>query len=272
MDLSQNELNKMLESAVTAARLAGKRAMEELKHITMSVKYDSEVVTQADSICQQIIIDYVKKVYPGHGFIAEECVGGKLFKQAPDEGQDFWWVIDPIDGTNNYAHGMLIFTVSVAVMSGGEPIVGAIYDPATDSMYSAAKGSDARLNGRKIVVGEGGLDKFSSVSLDSNFGDSVPKWAQEIMVKTRYRNLGTTALHLAYVANGGLVAALMPSAAKLWDIAAGVLIAKAAGAAVTNLEGKELFPVDLQAYQGEGFKVLAANRTVHSEILAMLNK
>ena len=270
MDISQRDLSKMLESAIVAARLGGQRAIEELNYIKTSVKNNEELVTAADSICQKIIIDRIKETHPDHGFIAEEGAEGKLFKQPPRGDQDFWWVIDPIDGTNNYAHGILLFTISIALMHKGEPIVGVIFEPATDSMYTAVKGGDAQLNDRKITCGQEDLNEFSSVSLDSHFGDSVPQWAQNIMIKTKYRCLGTTALHLAYVAKGSLVASIIPPAAKIWDIAAGVLIAKSAGAIITNMKGENIFPVDLDSYQRQGFSTLAANPKVHPEILEMI--
>ena len=268
MVLEQRNLNEMLETAIAAARLAGQRAMEELGSIKVSIKNNSELVTQADAQCQQIIINRIKETYPNHGFIAEEGEKGRIFKQPP-QGELFWWVIDPIDGTNNYAHQMPIFAVSIAVMHKGEPIVGVIFEPATDSMFTAVKGGQAQLNGRRITTGEEKMDEFSSVVLDSHFGEGVPRWACEIMQKTRFRNLGTTALELAYIAKGGLVAAIFNSP-KLWDIAAGALIAEAAGAVVSDWQGGKIFPVDLDSYQRQELQTIAANKKVHAQILKLI--
>jgi myo-inositol-1(or 4)-monophosphatase len=269
MVLEQRNLNMMLETAIAAARLAGKRAMEELSFIKVSIKNDSELVTQADAQCQQIIINRIKETYPDHGFIAEEGDKGRIFKQPPQEDGLFWWVIDPIDGTNNFAHRILLFTVSIAVIHKGEPIVGVIFDPATDSMFTAVKGGQAQLNGRRITAGEETMNAFSSVGLDSHFDDGVPGWACEIMQRTRFRNLGTTALELAYVAKGGLVAAIF-NRPKLWDIAAGALIAEAAGAIVSDWQGEKIFPVDLDSYEGEELQTIAANKKVHAELLKII--
>ena len=115
----------MLETAVVAARLAGQRAMEEINYIRTSVKGPDQLVTQADVVCQKIIIDRIKETFPDDGFIAEEGKGGGLFKQHPRGDSRIWWVIDPIDGTNNFAKGMLLFTVAIAAMSEGQPVVGA---------------------------------------------------------------------------------------------------------------------------------------------------
>jgi myo-inositol-1(or 4)-monophosphatase len=270
MVLEQKDLSGMLETAIVAARLAGQKAMEEINFTKVSIKNGNELVTQADAQCQQIIINRIKETYPDHGFIAEEGEKGRIFKQPPRGAEPFWWVIDPIDGTNNYAHQMLFFTVSIAVMHKGEPIVGVIFEPATDSMFTAVKGGDAQLNGRRITAGEEKMDAFSSVGLDSHFDEGVPGWACEIMQKTRFRNLGTTALQLAYVAKGSLVATIV-NRPKLWDIAAGALIAEAAGAVVSDWQGGKIFPVDLDSYQGQELRTIAANKKVHKEILEIIN-
>jgi myo-inositol-1(or 4)-monophosphatase len=271
MVLEQRDLSQLLETAIVAARLAGQRAMEEINFIKASLKTSSELVTQTDARCQKIIVDRIKENYPDHGFIAEEGDGdeGKMFKQPPRGAEPLWWVIDPIDGTNNFAHRMLLFTTSIAVMYEGKPIVGVIFEPATESMFTAVKGREAQLNGRRITAGKEEMDKFSSVGLDSHFDNEVPGWTCEIMQRTRFRNLGTTALQLAYVAKGGLIATIA-SDPKLWDIAAGAVIAETAGAIVSYWQGGKIFPVDLDSYEGQEFQVITANKKVHAELLGLL--
>jgi myo-inositol-1(or 4)-monophosphatase len=269
MVLEQRDLSRLLETAIVAARLAGQRAMEELNFIKASIKSDREMVTQADARCQQIIIDRIKETYPDHGFIAEEGSEDNIFKQPPRGAEPLWWVIDPIDGTNNFAHRMLLFSISIAVMYQGEPIVGVIFDPPTDSMFTAVKGGEAQLNSRRITASQEKISEFSSIGLGSHFDDGVPGWACEIMQRTRFRNLGTAALQLAYVAKGSLIATIA-SRAKLWDIAAGALIAETAGAAVSNLQGGKIFPVDLDDYQGRELQVITANKKVHKELLKLI--
>jgi len=272
MVLEQRDLSQMLETAIVAARLGGQRAMEEINFIKASIKNGSEMVTQADTRCQQIIVDRIKETYPDHGFIAEEGSEGGIFKQPPRGAEHIWWVIDPIDGTNNFAHRMLFFTNSIAVMYQGEPIVGVIFEPATDSMFTAVKGSEAQLNSRRITAGNEKMDKFSSVGLDIHFDDGddgVAGWACEIMQRTRFRNLGTAALQFAYVAKGSLIATIH-SSLKLWDIAAGAVIDEAAGAVVSDWQGGKIFPVDLDSYEGREFKIITANKKVHDELLQLL--
>jgi len=113
------------------------------------------------------------------------------------------------------------------------------------------------------------MDKFASVGLESHFDDGAPSWACEIMVRTRFRNLGTTALQLAYVAKGSMVATIA-NTPKLWDIAAGVAINRAAGAVVTDWQGGKIFPVDLDSYDGHRLQVLVTNKKVHSEVVELL--
>jgi myo-inositol-1(or 4)-monophosphatase len=269
MVLEQRDLSRMLETAIVAARLAGQRAMEEINFTKVSIKNGRELVTQADARCQEIIINRIKETYPDHGFIAEESAEGKILKQPPRGNERLWWVIDPIDGTNNFAHKLLLFTVSIAVVYEGEPIVGVVFEPATDSIFTAVKGGEAQLNSRRVTSGEEAMNGFSSIGLDSHFDKGVPNWACEIMQRTKYRNLGSTALQLAHVARGSFVAAIA-SCPKLWDMAAGVLIADSAGAIVSDWKGGKIFPVDPDSYQGEDFQVLVANKKAHARILAFL--
>jgi myo-inositol-1(or 4)-monophosphatase len=270
MPLEKNDLRQMLETTVVAARLAGQRAMEELEYIRVSVKNDEELITQADSISQQIIIERIKQIYPDHGFIAEEGSGGKMFKQPPRGSETIWWVIDPIDGTNNFAHRMLFFTISIAAMYDGLPIVGVVFEPATDSMFTAVKDGETQLNGRRITASDDGINPYTSIGLDSHFSEGLPPWACEIMQRCRFRNLGSTALQLAYVAKGSLVGTII-KCPKLWDIAAGAILAESAGAIVTGWKGEKIFPVDLNTYNGGTFQTLAANKKTHPQLLELLN-
>ncbi|MGA2173265.1 MAG: inositol monophosphatase [Sedimentisphaerales bacterium] len=276
MELEKKELNGMLETAVDAARLAGRRAMAEMNNVKIQVKSADQLVTQADPVCQQIIVERIKKTYPDDGFIAEEGDNAKLFKQPPAQhpyrekgSRRIWWVIDPIDGTNNFAKGMLLFTVSIAAMYEGEPVVGVIYDPATDSMFTGVKGGQAQFNGRQIAVGDDGFNQFSSVGTDSFFDNGVPGWAIKLMEKARSRTLGSSCLQLAYLAKGSLIGIVFVRP-KLWDIAAGVVIAESAGAIVSDWYGNKLFPIDCDNYTGQEIATLGANKKVYHEMLKLL--
>jgi len=263
------QLKAMMETAEDAARLAGRHALDQMTLVEVSVKNGSELVTEADRACQQTIIQRIKADFPDHGFVAEEGEHGRLFKQPPQGTERIWWVIDPIDGTNNFAHGMPVFTVSIGAMMNGRPVVGVIYDPAADLMFTAIQGSDARMNGQSIEAGDDPLSTFVSVGLDSHFGNTLPQWLAPIILKTRFRNLGTTALQMAYVAKGGMVGTIVCTP-KLWDIAAGAVIAEAAGAVVTDWQGQPLWPMDPALYEGQMIPCIAANPTAHRQLLAMI--
>lgn len=267
--LDNKDLSFLLETAVVAARLAGQRAMEEINYTKSFPKSDSELVTDADTHCQQIIIDTIKQNYSDHGIIAEEGKPGSIFKQPPRSGQDIWWVIDPIDGTNNFAHRILNFAVSVGIIHQGRPVLGVIYDPATDSMFTAAGDSPPQYNTRRIEAGENDLTVFETVGIESLYSDGVPSWLTFLLRTLRCRSLGTTALHLAYVAKGSFVAAIMDKP-KLWDIAAGAFLAQSAGAIVTDWKGKPLWPVDMQNYTGQPINTLAANKKVHKKLIEII--
>jgi myo-inositol-1(or 4)-monophosphatase len=269
MDLQPVQWNAMLETAVDAARLAGRQALDQMSLVEVSVKNGSELVTEADLACQETIIQRIKADFPGHGWIAEEGQHGRPFKQPPQGAEPVWWVIDPIDGTNNFAHGMPVFTVSIAAMIEGTPVVGVIYDPCADLIFTAIQGRHAMMNGQSIYAGDDPISSFVSVGLDSHWGNALPAWLPQILLKTRFRNLGTTALQMAYVAKGSMVGTIV-CVPKLWDIAAGALIAEAAGAVVTDWQGRLLWPMDLAGYDGARIPCIAANPTTHKQLLAMI--
>jgi len=269
MDLQPVQLNAMLETAVDAARLAGRQALDQMSLVEVSVKNGSELVTEADLACQEIIVQRIKADFPDHGFIAEEGEHGRPFKHPPQGDEPVWWVIDPIDGTNNFAHGMPVFAVSIGAVIGGSPVVGVIYDPAADLMFTATQGGRALMNDRSIQAGDDPVSLFVSVGLDSHWGNAMPPWLPTILAKTRFRNLGTTALQMAYVAKGGMVATIVCTP-KLWDLAAGAVIAQAAGALLTDWQGRPLWPMDLAGYDGCPIPCIVANPTAHRQLLAII--
>ncbi len=258
----------MLETALVAARLAGQHAMEELYYTRKLLKSDDEVVTAADPACQKIIIDRIRENYPDHGFLAEEGKEGKLLRIRPRD-EEIWWVIDPIDGTNNFSNGLLCFCVSIAAFCQGKPVLGVILDPTTDSMYAAAAEREAQLNGRRIQVSEEAISRFTSFGLDSHLHPKTDKAIVEVMQKTRFRCLGATALHMAYVAKGSLIG-MATTSARLWDIAAGTILIERAGGRVTDLDGQAIFPIDIEHYDSENLHTLATSAKVWDEIYQIL--
>jgi myo-inositol-1(or 4)-monophosphatase len=270
MKLSDPQITAFLQIATQAARLAGKEAIDQLHNVSRIMKTPTELVTEADPMCQQIIISHIRKSFPGHGILAEEGPQGAMLVEPPADQSDVWWIIDPIDGTNNYAHGLLSFCVSIGVFHNGMPVVGVIYDPNTDSMFTAAQDMPACCDNRPIHAGQDPISRFAGFAIDSHFDAAVEPAVHQIMRITRSRCLGSTALHMAYVARGAMIGALIVSA-KLWDIAAGTLLIRQAGGIVTTLEGKEVFPMDVRQYDSQRFQLLSANSKTHAQLLALFN-
>lgn len=268
MSVSHTDLSQMLETAVVAARLAGQRSMEELRFVRKSRKSNNELVTQADPICQKIIIDCIRENYPDHGFLCEEGPNGQLYRIAPRGDEAVWWIIDPIDGTNNFANSLLCFCVSIAAMLEGQPLLGVVFDPATDSMYSSAQDMDALLNGSRIVVNDDDIGPFASFAIDSHTHPQTDSAVKQIMQSTRFRCLGSTALHMAYVARGAMIG-MVSTSARLWDIAAGAVLVERAGGIVSDLKGNKLFPVNPQTYNMERFSTLAATAKIYPKALEL---
>ncbi|MGH2272079.1 inositol monophosphatase family protein [Anaerohalosphaeraceae bacterium U12dextr] len=265
MELTPLLLKKIVDTASQAAILAGKKAVEELTHVTSSLKNPTEVVTQADPLCQDIIIQYIRNVFPTHGILAEEGPNAAMLIEAPRDNSDIWWIIDPIDGTNNYAHGLLCFCVSIGVIQNGSPVAGVIYDPCTDSLYTAASGLQTTCNGKPVSVSHDKISKISSFAFDSHFDPSVEPAVHQMLRLTRARSVGSTALHLAYLAKGAIIGTFTVSA-RLWDIAAGVILIQQAGGIVTTLDRQAVFPIDIGNYHSERFRLLAANPEIYSDL------
>ena len=279
MTLDNKNLSRFLDVAVVAARQAGRYALDEINNVKTYEKSPSELVTDADPQCQRIIIDTITKSFPSHGFVAEEGKDGKLFKQPPgpsrlgaeprSDADDFWWVIDPIDGTNNFSQRVMSFAVSIGLIHQGRPVLGVVFDPSTDSMFTAAGDLPPRYNGSKISANDNDIQLFQTIGIESIFTEGVPSWITYLMKTLRCRSLGTTALHLAYVAKGSFIASLMHKP-KLWDIAAGACLVQSAGGIVTDWKGNPLWPLDMNNYTGQIFNVLAANKIVHKKLIDII--
>ncbi len=269
MQLDHGSLSRLLETAVVAARLAGQKALELMDYVKVSTKENGEIVTAADPTCQKIIIDRIRETFPDHGFLAEESEKVELYKLSPRGEDEIWWVIDPIDGSTNYSNKMPIFAVSIAAFFEGNPVAAVIFDPAAENMFTALKDGKAQLNGRKITPSDKELNTLSCIGLNSRYTDGIPDWALKIIEENKFRNLGTVAMQLAYVASGGLQGTFI-QAAKIWDIAAGVFITQIAGGKVTDFKGENIFPIDIENYQAEKIDILASAEPVHKQLLQII--
>ena len=220
-----------------------------------------DLVTEFDRRSEALLLAEIARRFPGHAVLAEES-GAHAAVGAPAR-----WLIDPLDGTTNFAHNYPFFAVSIGVESQGELQAGAIYDPVRDEMFSAAAGSGARLNGAPIQVSA--IERIEDALLVTGFPYDVRERPREflgpfqaMLVRAQgVRRDGSAALNLCYLAMGRFdgfwEASLSP-----WDLAAGVLMVREAGGTVTRHDGSE--------FRLEGRQILASNRRLHPEMIRIL--
>lgn len=228
-------MEEYLKSAIKAAKEAGKVALEKINELNISTK-DSrfDFVTDADIEAEKTIMETLSTDFPEIGFLAEESGGIK-------RNSNLLWVIDPIDGTNNYINEIPFFCTSIALAKDSEPVLGVIYEPNRDELFYAVKGSGAFLNGKKInVSNRASLDKaivvlsFSSARKSQELAHLGEHSFMDLYKKIRaIRKFGAVALELAYLASGRVDAVLHRNI-KPWDGAAGAVLIREARGRVTN--------------------------------------
>jgi myo-inositol-1(or 4)-monophosphatase len=255
-----------LAVASTAARAAGDLQVERYERLERIVhKSTYDVVTEVDGMSEELIIGAVREQFPDDGFVAEES--GRTHVRPPSAGAQRMWIIDPLDGTVNYANGIPVFCVSIGLVDGGRPVVGVIYDPLRDELFSAVAGHGARLDGQPIS--QPMKEKMSDLVVSL----ALPRrgWARrEQQVRKRIRVarvMGSAALALAYVGNGRFDAFIQSGGLSLWDVTAAGLIAVEGGATVSALDGQPWF--DLARPQGS-IGLVAASPAHHPALLELL--
>lgn len=256
---------KVFELAVNAAEAAGQIALDYFnKKIKIEYKDDmsNNLVTEVDKKAEKCIIDMIKKEFPDHTFLAEES--GETGSVS-----NVRWIIDPLDGTVNYAHGIPIFSVSIGVELDNEIIVGVVYDPTRDEMFTAKKGEGAFLNGEKIQVsGAIELDKSMLVTgfpynVKENPYNCVGLFSDFLFASRALRRLGSAALDTCWVASGRFDG-FYEVTLKPWDIAAGSLIVTEAGGKVTNF-----FSDNFNVYEKS---FIATNGKIHKQMMEVLER
>jgi myo-inositol-1(or 4)-monophosphatase len=253
-------MNKhVLRTAIEATHQAGKVIAERYPaERSVTVKGYRDIVTEVDTAAESIIIDLIGERFPNHAILSEEAGGAAI-------GAGITWVIDPLDGTTNYARRVPFSCTSVGVLEDGEPLAGAIYDPLRDQTFAAERGKGATLNGEPIHASSASPLSHTVLALDWGHSDAVRTQALDLLLHIAprcgtVRALGSAALALAYVATGWLDG-YFNLALKPWDTAAGMLIIAEAGGRCTTLHG-EPHRVDTPA-------CLATNGLVHDELLAV---
>lgn len=252
-------LEKLCNEVRQIARTTGaylKREQTQLRKNDIELKGTRNYVTYIDKEAEQMLVAALQKLLPEAGFLTEEDT--VAFEQ-----RDFTWIIDPLDGTTNYVHGDTPFSVSIALMREGEVILGVVFDPVADQMFSATEKGKAFLNGLPLQVSrqstlENGYIGFGiPYSLDEK-GEQILRHAMAQFRKCSFRIKGSAALEICYVA-AGISDTYFHSGLSPWDVAAGVLILQCAGGKCSDFNGGDNYIF--------GKEMVASNGVIHQEIM-----
>lgn len=249
--------------ALQAARRASSMmigALSRLNTIQVKEKGRNDYVTEVDLRAEEIIVEILTEAYPDYGILSEE---GGLMK----ENEDTFWIIDPLDGTKNYIHGVPHFSISIALSVKAEIHHGMIYDPIREEVFAASKGAGAFLNQRRLRVSEQstlpgaligtGFPYREQAQLDQYLGQ-----LKRILSKVGgVRRTGSAALDLAYVA-AGRYDGFWETGLKIWDVAAASIIVKEAGGIISDYDGKE------QTFKAD--QIVAGNENIHGQLIGLL--
>lgn len=235
-----------VDHAKSAAKIAGKIALEYYEKPASSYmlgakENENSIVTKADKECEAAIVEYLSKKCPECGIVGEE--GGKKNKDSCDPGQ-LTWIIDPIDGTTNFAYKLPLFAMSIGLVKGNDLLAGVVYAPALDEMFEASTGNGAKLNGKAIHVAPKATAHQALIATDWPHEPAlrtatVDKFLRKHENSFRYSHmLGTAAISLAYVSCGRLHA-YCHTGLQLWDVAAGACLIQEAGGKLYKWDKKE---------------------------------
>lgn len=261
--------------AINCAAKAGEWIKTKLgSYASLDLKYSShDLVTEVDKGSERLIKNLILTHFPRHSFLGEEGVepGPEASMLAYEKAKDaeYLWIVDPIDGTTNFVHGFPFFSVSIALAHQGEVIVGVVYDPIKDELFVAEKGKGAYVHGKKMQVSSEEKLQSSLVAtgLPADHHYALPLNLKGIgAIAPQVRNLriaGSAALHLAYVAAGRL-SGFWEIGLNSWDLAAGALLVKESGGAITDTTGAE--------YHLGVRNVVATNGNIQDELIAALQQ
>jgi myo-inositol-1(or 4)-monophosphatase len=259
-------VSDLLDGAVAAARAGGAVLVEGLrrpKQVELKTKRAS-IVTWADVTAQEAILEVIRERFPGHAVLAEEDQAGAGGAEAAEPGVT--WLVDPLDGTSNYAHGVPFACTSVAVRDAEGLAAGAIFDPFREELFTAARGGGAWLGDERLAVSAVDSPQGALVctGIQSDDPDAIAAFGRRIVALSRecrgVRCVGSPALCLAYVAAGRIDAFLERDATFAWDVGAGALLITEAGGRIDDLDGG---PLNI----GPGLaNVLASNGGIHAAL------
>lgn len=254
----------MLKRTLLAAVEAGGQQMRHYTDLGFKISNKegiNNLVTEADHAAEKAIIDIIKAEFPGHQILSEEV--GELAQDST-----YKWIIDPIDGTVNFAHGIPICCVSIGIEFEGKMLMGAVYNPFINELYFAERGKGATLNGQPISVSK--KDKVIKACMVTGFpytyldepNGPLQVFERFIRKGVPVRRLGSAAIDLCWVA-AGRFDGFYEHKLQAWDSAAGFIIVEEAGGKVTNLKGDPFSP-----YQPG---IIATNGLIHDELVQIVN-
>ena len=244
------DLRHLCETAEEAARQGGKILIEMADDFSVREKGLSDLVTSADLASQAAIRKRILEEFPQHTFLGEEG------NEQPDPDAEYRWIVDPLDGTTNYVHGLEFFAVSIGLEFRGDLIVGVIYDPSFDRCFKATLGGGAFVADKAIRASQ--VDQLREALLVTGFPPGKHLRTEQVRLFVEYstrshsvRRLGSAALDLAYVACGRFEG-FYSTSLQSWDAAAGALIVQEAGGQISNLDGTsyDLYTPDILATNG----------------------
>ena len=260
-------LHPMINVAIKAARAAGaiiNRAALDVEAVRISQKLVNDFVTDVDHAAEAVIIETLLAAYPGHGILAEESG-----QEHGAKDSEFVWIIDPLDGTTNFIHGLPVYCVSIALAVKGKVEQAVIYDPSRNDLFTATKGRGAYMNDRRLRVSK--RIKLQECLISTGFPfrptddfNSYLRMMGDVMQRTAgLRRPGAAALDLAYVA-AGFTDGFFETGLQPWDVAAGSLLVTEAGGLVGNFTGEPNFL--------DQHECLAGNPRVYGQLVTLLGK
>ena len=252
----------MIDNLIEIAKEAGEIIREGFgKNLDIQYKSnETNLVTQIDKASEKTIVEYISKKFPNHGILAEESGNVK-------NGSEYLWVVDPLDGTTNFAHGLPIFSVSIGLQKNGKTIAGVVNDVMQNIIYSTEAGSGAYANSKRITVNEndklnhGVLVTGFPYNISENPDNALEKFTALTKVMRGIRRLGSAAIDFSYVAKG-VFDGFWEVHLHPWDVCAGILIVQEAGGMVTDFDGKE---IDIYSK-----RFLASNKKIHPKLIEIL--
>lgn len=261
-------MREFLSVCEQAARAGGSILLDWQHRFIAKEKGCRDLVTEADLASQQAIREILLGRYGDHDFLGEEDASFPLAKKNFRTSR-YRWIVDPLDGTANYVHGLPAFAVTIALEKDGQIVLGVIFDPVSEELFHVVRGEGAFLNGQPLQTS--GCTSPERAMVAVSFAPDVPRGSVEIsrFIEALHscqsvRRLGSAALNLAYLAAGRLDS-YWATSVKIWDVAAGLLMVEEAGGTVSRIDGAEL---DLAKPEF----LASANAPLQAEMLAILSR